>query len=70
MAINEQPQDANILMNLGLELCRSGKIDEGLANYGKAFDILSKMPFEVITEEMRETLLTQYSTFLFSKQKI
>ncbi len=69
MDVNEQPKDPNILMNLGLELCRSGKIDEGLTNYAKAFDILSKMPGESVTAEMRETLLTQYSAILFSKQK-
>ncbi|MGC8744191.1 MAG: glycosyltransferase [Verrucomicrobiia bacterium] len=69
MAINEQPQDSNILMNLALELCRSGKVDEGIEYYQKAFEALSKMSGDSITPEMRETLLTQYSTFLFSKQR-
>ncbi|MGC9034258.1 MAG: glycosyltransferase [Verrucomicrobiia bacterium] len=69
MAINEQPQDSNILMNLALELCRSGKVDEGIEYYRKAFEALSKMSGDSITPEMRETLLTQYGTFLFSKQR-
>lgn len=69
MAVNEQPQDSNILMNLGLELCRSGRVDEGIEYYKKAFDVLSKLPGNSITPEMRETLLTQYSAFLFSKQR-
>lgn len=69
MDANEQPKDPNILMKLGLELYHSDKIDEALDKYGKAFDILSKLPGKSVTAEMRETLLTQYSTLLFSKQK-
>ncbi|HON08557.1 MAG TPA: tetratricopeptide repeat protein, partial [Verrucomicrobiota bacterium] len=69
MVANEQQKDPNILMKLGLELYLSGKIDEALDNYGKAFDILSKMPSKSVAAETRETLLTQYSAFLFSKQK-
>ncbi len=63
-AIVERPSDPSLEMNLGLELVRSGELQEGLRHYHTAFEILGKMPPDEITPEIREALLTQYATHL------
>ena len=62
LAVEEDPEDANLLMNLGLETVRSGNLQDGLGHYRKAFQILSVRPSEQVTPELRETLLTQMAT--------
>lgn len=62
-------EDSNKLMNLGLELCRLGKVDEGIEYYKKAYEAFNKLPESSIAPEVRETFLTQYSSFLFTKQR-
>ncbi len=64
LAVQEHPGDANLLMNLGLELVRSGQLKDGLRSYAEAFQALGRQPIAETTPELRETLLTQYAAHL------
>lgn len=64
LAIEEIPGDPNLLMNYGLELIRSERPVEGLSRYVEAFAALATKPANEVTPELRETLLTQYSSQL------
>jgi tetratricopeptide (TPR) repeat protein len=66
LAIEELPGEPNLLMNLGLELVRDGRLHEGLDRYKEAFEAMSRLPEEQIAPELREALLTQYATHLMS----
>ncbi len=68
-AIEELPGEPHLLMNLGLELSRSGQKDAALARYREAFDCLASKPAAEIVPELRETLLTQYCTQLTAAQQ-
>ena len=63
-AIDEIPDDPLLFMNYGLELGRSDRVAEGLAQYKIAFDLMSQQPASTVTPETREALLTQYCTYL------
>ena len=58
-AVGELPDEPHLLMNLGLELARSGREAESLARYQEAFDSLLSKPVAEIVPELRETLLMQ-----------
>lgn len=64
LALREQPDDPNLLMNLGLELARAGRLDAGLEQYAAAWRKLRPG-----SPELRETLLTQYGTHLVAAGK-
>ncbi|MBI1178019.1 glycosyltransferase [bacterium] len=64
MTIDEIPGDPNLLMNYGLELIRSERFDEGLKRYAEAFAALDGKPVNEVTPELRESLLTQYTSHL------
>jgi tetratricopeptide (TPR) repeat protein len=64
LALAESPNDANLLMNLGLELARAGELYRGLEFYDRAFRELAKQPVDGVAPEFRETLLLQYCTQL------
>jgi GT2 family glycosyltransferase len=61
-ALEEQPDDANLLMNLGLELTRAGLPEAGIVQYERALGALSAQPAESVSPELREALLTQLCT--------
>ena len=63
-ALNETPDDPNLLMNLGLELARAGRLADGIEQYEAAFRALSSVPPTEIAPEFCETLLTQLCTHL------
>jgi tetratricopeptide (TPR) repeat protein len=65
-ALAELPGEANLLMNLGLELVRAGRLRDGLEQYDAAFRALSALPPEEVAPELRETLLTQYCNHLLA----
>ncbi|MBL9137237.1 MAG: glycosyltransferase, partial [Verrucomicrobiales bacterium] len=69
LALEEFPDDANLLMNLGLELVRSGDLVAGLEQYEAAFRSLASNPNASLVPELRETLLTQYSAHLIKAHK-
>ena len=58
-AVAELPDEPHLLMNLGLELARSGRETEALERYQEAFRVLSSKPAAEIVPELRETLLMQ-----------
>jgi tetratricopeptide (TPR) repeat protein len=63
-AVEELPDEPNLLMNYGLELARSDRREEGLVQYSKAFHIMSGQADSLVVPELRETLLTQYAAQL------
>jgi len=58
-AVEELPDEPHLLMNLGLELSRSGREAAALGRYLEAFNSLSSKPAAEIVPELRETLLMQ-----------
>lgn len=69
LALVDFPDDANLLMNLGLELVRSGDLTAGLLQYEAAFRALSSNANAGLVPELRESLLTQYSAHLIKALK-
>ena len=65
LAIEESPEDANLAMNLGLELVRSEELIDGLAQYRRAFQLMTAKPAEEIVPELCEALLTQFTSHLY-----
>lgn len=68
-AVEELPNEPHLLMNLGMELSRSGREAESFARYKEAFDSMSGKTAEEIVPELRETLLTQYCTRLVAAKR-
>ena len=64
LAVEELPDEPHLLMNLGLELSRSGRETEALARYREAFESMSTKPAVEVVPELRESLLTQYCSRL------
>jgi GT2 family glycosyltransferase/glycosyltransferase involved in cell wall biosynthesis/Tfp pilus assembly protein PilF len=64
-AVEESPDDANLEMNFGLELVRFGDLEGGLLHYRQAFDLMSKTPPADLAPELREALLTQFTSHLY-----
>jgi len=64
-AVPEQPNNLNLIMNLGLELVRSGDSSAGLENYREAFRLMSAQPPGDVSPELREALLTQFTCLLY-----
>jgi GT2 family glycosyltransferase/glycosyltransferase involved in cell wall biosynthesis len=64
LAIQELPGEPNLLMSLGLELVRSGRLEDGLQRYREAMKLLSALPPAQVVPELQETLLTQLTTHL------
>lgn len=68
-AVQENPNDANLEMNLGLELVRSDDLQGGLPHYRRAFELLSAKRAEEAGPELREALLTQFTGHLYKVQR-
>jgi GT2 family glycosyltransferase/predicted Zn-dependent protease len=68
-AVEELPDEPSLIMSLGLELVRSGKLETGLDRYWEAFRLLSALPAAEVTPELRETLLTQLTTHLLAAKR-
>lgn len=64
-AVKEFPQAAHYRMHLGLELMRMERVDESFSQYKQALNLLNIDKTDRESPEVRETLLTQYSTYLF-----
>jgi GT2 family glycosyltransferase/tetratricopeptide (TPR) repeat protein len=69
LAVEEMPGEPTLIMNLGLELVRSGQLEAGLDRYWEAFRIVSGLPEAAVTPEGREVLLTQLSTYLMAAKR-
>ena len=66
LAVDELPGDPNLVMNLGLELIRSGEMEAGLEKYREAVRLTSELPPDSVTPEFCEALLTQLTTNLLA----
>ena len=64
-ALEETPHDVNLVMNLGLELARSDDLAGGLEKYRAAYDLMSAQAPADLVPELREVLLTQYTSQLY-----
>jgi tetratricopeptide (TPR) repeat protein len=69
-AVEELPDEPHLLMNLGLELSRSGREAEAFARYREAFESMSSKPAAEIVPELRESLLSQYCTRLTAAKNV
>ncbi|MBL9166735.1 MAG: glycosyltransferase [Verrucomicrobiales bacterium] len=69
VAIEEQPHDISLRMSYGLELVRSGQLDAGLEEYGRAFAAMNQQPAAKVPPELRERLLTLMASHLVSAQR-
>ncbi|HWQ92204.1 MAG TPA: glycosyltransferase [Clostridia bacterium] len=67
-AVEESPENANLVMNLGLEWVRSNELQLGLTQYERAFQLLSAQPVAEIPPELREVLLTQFTYHLYQAE--
>jgi glycosyltransferase involved in cell wall biosynthesis/ADP-heptose:LPS heptosyltransferase/predicted Zn-dependent protease len=65
LACEENPHDVNLAMNLGLELVRSENLAAGLKKYREAFERMSELPPDEVAPELREVLLTQFTSQLY-----
>ncbi|MBI1841825.1 MAG: glycosyltransferase [Verrucomicrobia bacterium] len=68
-AIEENPEDASLLMSFGLDLVRSGQMDAGLEEYAKAFRSMSRRPVDATPPELRERLLTLMCSHMITAQR-
>lgn len=68
-AVEEFPRAPHYRMHLGLELMRMERVDESFAEYNQALNLLNIEKTDRESPEVRETLLTQYSTYLFIHKK-
>ena len=64
-AIAENPSDANLAMNFGLELVRSGDLTGGIEKYREAIRLMSAQKPGDVVPELREVLLTQFTSHLY-----
>lgn len=64
-AVEENPDDANLAMNLGLELVRSDDLPAGLVQYRRAYELICAESPGDTAPELREALLTQFTSHLY-----
>jgi tetratricopeptide (TPR) repeat protein len=67
--MEELPGEPNLVMNLGLELIRSGELESGLEQYREALRLMTALPATQVVPELRETLLTQLSNHLLKARR-
>ncbi len=68
-AVLEMPDEPNLVLNLGLELTRSGQPEEGLEKYRQAFRMMSDQDERLWVPELRESLLTQFPVHLMTAKR-
>jgi len=65
-AVEELPDDPNLVMNLGLELARSGQSEAGLEKLHQSLRLLAAQPPSLVVPEMREALLSHLTAHLLA----
>ena len=65
LALAENPSDVNLVMNFGLELVRSDNLAGGVEQYREAFHMMSAQKTGDVVPELREVLLTQFTSQLY-----
>jgi tetratricopeptide (TPR) repeat protein len=68
-ANRENPAEVNLIMNLGLELWRSGQHEAGLNHYRQAHEEMLKRPYLQTPPELREALITQFASLLIVEKQ-
>ncbi|MBI5820923.1 MAG: glycosyltransferase [Verrucomicrobia bacterium] len=68
-AIAEVPNEPSLLMNYGLDLVNDGQLDAGLEKYAEALRLMSAQSAQATTPEVRERLLTLYSSHLIRARR-
>jgi tetratricopeptide (TPR) repeat protein len=68
-AVEEFPDDANLIFNLGMEKVRLNRLEEGLVHYREAIQILNDTPVDRMVPELREVCLTQFLGILKESRK-
>lgn len=68
-AVAESPGEPNLILNLGLELVRSGRLVEALGRYRQAFQMVSVKASSDFLPEFREGLLTQFTAQLYQQRQ-
>jgi tetratricopeptide (TPR) repeat protein len=68
-ALVEMPGETGLLMNYALELCRSGRCEEGMQQYRAAFEAMSAEPQSLVIPEAREMLLMQFASQLMAARR-
>ena len=69
LAVEEMPDDPNLHMNLGMELGRAGRMDEGLERYRVALQMIEALPPSTVLPEFRECLLSRYAMTLLEARR-
>jgi Flp pilus assembly protein TadD len=69
LAMEELPGESNLVMNLGLELIRSGELEAGLAEYREALNLMAALPAAQVVPELRDTVLTQLTNHLLKAKR-
>jgi glycosyltransferase involved in cell wall biosynthesis/Tfp pilus assembly protein PilF len=69
LAVQELPDEPNLLMNYGMELARAGRLEPAVERYLEAFRSLQSKPTEQVVPELRESLLTQLCTQLIAVKR-
>ncbi|HEX3800411.1 MAG TPA: glycosyltransferase [Verrucomicrobiae bacterium] len=69
LAMEELPGEPNLVMNLGLELIRSGEVETGIQQYYEALRLMAALPAPQVVPELRETLLTQLTNHLLKARR-
>lgn len=69
LANEEFPNDVNLLMNLGLELWKAGQPDWAVRSYDRAFQVMIRRPYEETPPELREVLMTQFTSHLLQLKR-
>ena len=65
LALAENPGDVNLVMNFGMELVRAGDLNAGIVHYREAFEMMSVQTPQQVVPELREVLLTQFTSQLY-----
>ena len=68
-ALEETPNEAYFHLQLDLELRCMDRLAETFDAYAQALNLAESQPNQTITDEVRETLLTQYSAYLLADQE-
>ena len=68
-ALEKHPNHSCFHRYLGFELRRMDRLAESFDAYAKALNLAETQPNQIITDEVRETLLTEYSGYLLADKQ-
>ena len=68
-ALDQNPDDATLLMSLALDLYNEGHVNEALDKTRVAFELVEKIPSEKTSPEVRERLVSVYCNLLLQSEQ-